>query len=54
MKRRAVKDTAENRKTLIILGYKYTVNKRGKKKIYINVSNADFNVIKELIDEGEQ
>jgi len=51
MKRRSLPDTKENRDTIRGIGFTFTENMHGKKKIYVKASNADFAIIKELCKE---
>lgn len=48
MKRRGVKDTKKNRAVLDDLGITYIENAK-KRKVFIKVSNGDFNIIKQLM-----
>ena len=50
MKRRKIKDTKKNREGLDCLLVGYIVNEK-KKSLFIKVSNGDFNIIKEILDE---
>ena len=51
MKRRGIKDTEANRRLLESLGLSFIINEK-RKRVFIKVSNSDFALIKELIEDG--
>ena len=51
MKRRGIKDTEANRRVLESLGLSFIVSEK-RNRVFIKVSNSDFAVIKELMEDG--